>query len=274
MLSILMFGAALMGCTPSEVKTFEYGPSSSKPTLMRNGDTLYDLVASGDFYDSTRLMNSGEAVDRLNEGEDVLLLWHQKSCSHCKVLQEVFSPYVMDSHALVYSLDQTNIRDEVNALKEAFPDMANDFPTLATPYLFYLSASTKRATRIDFTGQTSTVKAFESFMDGQLNLENVYTFRSLDNFKSFCDSRDCLGYVSAGTSLDGYFRSDLYPVARKSSKVTAVLEYAYMGQADQAQFASEFGEAEAKLIDYTKEKPSAVTLSEGASDLLKTYYGA
>ena len=272
--SLLLLAATLSGCATPSGGAFDYDPSSSLPTALRNGDAKYEVDERSDLYDSTRLAQSGELVERLNSGEDVLLLWHQTTCAHCLTFQEVFAPYIKDSNALCYAFNEDNLVSGVAELKEAFPSMENDFPSLATPYLFRLDASTKRATRINFTGHTSTVGAYEGFMKETINLENVYTFRSFSNFERFCKDNSALGYVQMGNSFDSYFTANVYPVARKSKKVTAVLEIAYMGEAELSKFNASFGEPASELLSYIEEKPSVISLTEGAKALIDSYYKA
>ncbi len=269
---IISVALLLAGCGGSQAN-FAYEPDSTLPTVFRNGDAITNVTMSSDFYASTRLAQSGEIVDRLNSGESLLLLWHQTTCQHCKNLREVFSPYIKDSKALCYSFDETNIVSGVNELKEAFPAMEEDFPTLATPYLFRLDAETKRASRIDFVGHTSTVSSFEGFMGDRLNLENIYTFRSFSNFERFCKDNSALGYVSTGTSLDEHFFESIYPKAKRSNKVTAILEIAYMSQSDSDSYASSFGRPSPAVIDYEKETPTPTKVGE-AGPLIESYYAS
>ena len=268
-LTVAIFAALLCSCGGKNLDGLK--PNENAPKFFCNGDALTSVNDNSSFDEATRPSDGEEIVSRIASGESLFLLWHQDGCSHCEILRDVFAPFVKNTKALVYSFNREHLLSGIAEIEEAYPSIGEGFPAPATPYLFYLDAKEKTATKIDLTGKTTDLYDFTETMYQFMDFQPTYTFRSFSNFESFCNTKKCLAYVEDQASYGSLAMSTLQDARKGSKKEFAILDYEYLTDGDKTAFQQKYGTPASSLLNYGDEKGPTL-ISSGQEEIILNYF--
>lgn len=280
----LAFLPSLVACSasnnPNAREAFPFENDPDRPYLTRNGDN-YGIEGVGRAYqDVMRELSKDDFIQNIENGESFLIYLHQDNCRNCQAAHDDILNFLLDSEVMMYSVHFTpdNIPEKCNMLN----DLGAEFPSLSnvldgeyhTPDMI-LFKNAEKAYPVSFYSERNPLQNLYNFFKNLFNFTYVYHFSAWDQFESFVQENDCLAYVN-GLDEPSFFYENIYPKAKVSEKITAVLDSELMTENELAKFNEKYGKEKTLFtIEKGQKKRSldVVDQRDDSLEMIRDYYG-
>jgi hypothetical protein len=210
---------------------------SSLPSIDKNGNIYGESDTSKGYTDILYERDADQILQEVDEGGEVLLLLASAACSHCVEFEPIMVEWAEKTGAEVslFYIGEDDDRTAFNAnCVTIYNRYKNEEFIESTPTLYLLDSSSIML--LDFYENDANIAKFTSYMGSVVNVAGVRRFRSESPLASFLAASDCLVYLLdlSDSASVSYYWSTIYPLAKKSLKSLALIEYGSMSEEDQA----------------------------------------
>lgn len=244
------------------------GENIEKVYINKNGE-LYSLDEVND--NNAYKIGSFEYIDNLIEKEESFIFYFmQNNCQSCEEFKDVMLSYVKETLSFVVKVNLSEQNDLAYKLHEKYSStlLLEDTPRV------YLIESKENMTLIPQSMYSSSL-LFNKAMNDRLTTSNVYTFSTLESYKSFFEKEDDLLTIfldSYDSSANKRYKEIIKDVIQNSDKKTALVE---LDSNNLEQFKKEYSLTDlSSPIGYRKKDNKWHTFSlnnKESSDFLATY---
>lgn len=230
---------SLTACSGKAARPNEsYFSNADDPDLSyitRNGENR-GKEGVGYSYQEVSREATVESISRdIDAGKSVYLFLHLDTCSHCAAAHDDYVNAWLDSGIEVYSLEfiQKDIASGMavlHGLVERYPAYGKYLNEgIVTPSTFLLD-NAEKIRAVGMENQRESLQNLEEFLKNLLNFTYIYTFRTFDSYLKFAQENDCLVYRNGID--DEFYPTQVYPLAKRSSRHTAELQTEYFSEED------------------------------------------
>lgn len=242
-LTLLLSLACLTGCQRSNgTADFPYTDEQDNAYMTRNGDNYGKSGLSHSYESLCRPFSRQRLEDGLSNDRPTLFFVYKDFCHSCEDAHNDLTNFFLSSLIEVEGIHFTNdnekeLLSELALFRNAHPGIAQTITsTLLTPSIFLIKNEGK-ALNLQFMDQRDSLQNLYNFFKGLMNFTMVYNFHSFDAFTRFYQENDCLIYMDEdGQSTPTSFYEDVYPLAKRSPKITAHIETAEVSSEDKSRF--------------------------------------
>ena len=275
---------ALVACGTSNVPdardAFPFEDDPDRPYLTRNGDNFGVEGVGRAYQDVMRELTKESFVQNIERGESFLIYLHQDNCRNCQAAHDDILNFVLDSDVLMYSVHFTpdNIPEKcsmLNGLDDEFPSLSNVLDgEYHTPDMI-LFKNAEKAYPVSFYSERNPLQNLYNFFKNLFNFTYVYHFSAWDKFESFVQENGCLAYVNEKEE-PSFFYENIYPKAKVSEKITAVLDTELMTESDLTKLNEKYGEEKTLFTIEKGQKKRSLNVADQRDDsleMIRDYYG-
>ena len=229
---------------------FPYTDDTDLVYLCRNGDNL--AKEADKVTDLVRLNKKGEIVERIQNGESVMVYCFSYSCAGCIATEKAMSTLLKDSHLYMYGLynedsSSTNVTSGLDLIKSSFPELKEAIGTVYYTPTVYLIRNKTTATKINIDDTRDEASKLENQFKSLLNFTNIYEFNTYAGFAKMKSEQGGLFILDKQSDTSFYHRY-VYQNAIHSKANTFRIDMANYSEDDRVQLNSYLGNGETTLI--------------------------
>ncbi len=241
--ALLLALLCLTGCqSPSATGDFPHTDDASNAYVTRNGDNYGKSGLSHSYESLCRPYSRQRLEDGLANDRPTFLFLYKDYCHSCEAahndLVQFFLSSLIEVDGIHFTDDNTQeLLAEVKSFQADHPVIGEAIGSpVVTPSIFLIK-NEEKALNLQFLDHRESLQNLYDFFKGLMNFTLVYTFHAFDAFSRFYKENDCLVYMDEGKeSAPTSFYKDVYPLAKRSAKITAHIETNELAEAEKERF--------------------------------------